>query len=750
VITVSTLIKRVISLIAGVVAILIATLIPMGYFAVSYEYLMGNLEAQADLNARNVTDLIRSNPAMWRYEEVRIMELLERQPSHGEAERRSILDLQGKLIAEYSANPPVSPIISVRHDIHDAGVVVAKIELSRSLKPIIYKTMLIAAGSLLLGGLVLAFLRMLPLRIIERSQNSLEESERKYRALYDSMKEGLALLQVTAGGEGLPASFTVIDVNPAFSLIAGREKNSILGKSGSELLGGALTDIFPEILRLADTSETRTFEIAPSHENRTFNVSVFFPAKGFFAILLEDITQRKVDEKQIEKLAFYDILTGLPNRALLLDRLNQAMARMSRANGKVAVFFIDLDRFKNINDTLGHASGDLLLVEVSQRLFGTLRSSDTIARLGGDEFVMVISCAGEDRNIAYLAQYVLEKLTLPYVFNDRKVYSSASLGIAMYPDDALDAESLLRCADLAMYASKEGGRNNYHFYSNEMNRKAHKRMELEMDLRHALDREQFFLEFQPIVRAKDESIAGAEALVRWLHPEWGRTMPSTFIRIAEESGQILALGNWVLRTACMKVKNWQDAGLPAVRLSVNVSGRQFVQSNFIETVSEILAETGVDPSFIELEMTETSLMENEASTIRTLNKLKEFGFGIAIDDFGAGYSSLGYVKNFPIDRIKIDRSFIKDICNNRNDQAIVEAIIAMANKLHCAVTAEGVELPEQSSFLLQSGCDEIQGFYYYKPLTEGAFVALLRGRCDSSEAQSKQWAYQDQAFPPAI
>jgi diguanylate cyclase (GGDEF)-like protein len=719
-------VSRVIFLIAGIIATLTTILIPAGYFTISYQYLLGNLEAQAELNARAVSDLVRNNPNTWRYEEVRLMELLERHPLQGGSEKRRILDLQGNVIADSETIHPKAPLVSVRHNIHDAGLVVAKIEITRSLAPLIFKTLLVTIAALILGGVVLALLRIFPMRIIEKSRRSLEESEKKYRALYDSMKEGLALLQITNGEDGHPASFTVIDVNPACALIVGQERDAIIGNNCSEFLGGAMTDLFPEILRLAETVESLTFEISLPHEIRIFNVSVFFPAKDLFATLLEDITQRKEDEQQIKKLAFYDNLTGLPNRVLLLDRLNQSLARAIRSKDKVAVLFLDLDRFKIVNDTMGHACGDLLLVQVSQRLSGVLRSSDTLARLGGDEFVIVISCTGEERNVAYVTQQFLEKLTPPYLLDNKEVYSTASIGIAMYPEDALDAETLLRCADLAMYASKEGGRNSYHFYSSEMNRKAHERMELETDLRHALEREEFFLEFQPIIHAEDESITSAEVLVRWLHPERGRTVPATFIQVAEESGLIIPLGNWVLRTACMKVINWRDAGHPEVRLSVNVSGRQFAQRNFTDEVFEILTETGVDPRLIELEMTETCLMENEASTTRTLNKLKEFGFGIAIDDFGAGYSSLGYVKNFPIDRIKIDRSFIKDVCNNKNDQAIVEAIIAMAHKLQCAVTAEGIELPEQAAFLRDNGCDEIQGYHYHKPLSEEVFVALLQ------------------------
>ena len=558
------------------------------------------------------------------------------------------------------------------------------------------------------------------------AERVVRESEKKYSSLFTSMSEGMALHTIRYDADGTPVSFSVVDINPAGEMLLGMEKRDVIGLDCSGFLDGALGKYFPIILRMAQSDESLSFEMSLDDGTRIFNVAVFYPETGMFATLFEDITERKRSDEKIQQLAYYDNLTGLPNRALLLDRCTQALARAARDMGHVAILFLDLDHFKVINDTLGHAHGDLLLVQAAQRLRESIRSSDTIARLGGDEFVILISSIGEEINAALTARQLLQKFKSPFVIANREIFTSVSIGISMFPEDGLDNQTLLRCADMAMYAAKQSGRNCYNFFSEEMNRKAHDRMQMETYLRRALEQEQFYLEFQPIVSAGNKMLAGAEVLIRWLHPELGLVVPDTFIPVAEQSGLIIPLGDWVLRTACNKMRAWHAAGLPPVKLSVNVSGRQFSQRNYADTVSDILQETGIDARFLELEMTETSLMEDIDSTRRTLQKLKEFNVGIVIDDFGAGYSSLGYLKNFPIDSIKIDRSFIRDLGSNANDRAIVEAIIAMAKKLGLKVVAEGVETSGQYSFLTDGGCDEIQGFYCHQPLPEETFVQLLR------------------------
>lgn len=710
---------------AGAIAVAISVLVPAAYFLVSYQYMLGSLDTEAEISAKTIGVQVMANPRMWRYEETRLMGLLERRSRDGIPEARRILDSDQNIIVE-SADPLKPPVISRRHDIYDAGSTVAQIEISRSLVTLLLETAFVAAVALLLGGGIFIVLRTLPLRAVQMAHQSLEESEAKYRSLFESMKEGMALHRIIFNTEGSPASFEIVDINTSCEAMLGIEKKGVVGRNGAEFLDGAVMNYFTEIMHAIDKGESFAFELPMPENNRYFDVSVFSPDKELFATLFEDVTERKKTDEQIRKLAYYDNLTGLPNRALFLDRLDQALAGATRNNDKVALLFIDLDGFKDINDTMGHAQGDLFLKMVSQRLKECVRRSDTLSRLGGDEFVVLISYAGEERNVAHLAQHLLDTISPSYEMAGREVYATASIGISIFPDNGQDAGTLLKCADMAMYAAKEAGRNGYNFYLQEMNLKAHQRMELETNLRHALEREEFFLEFQPILNASQNCLVGAEVLVRWQHPDLGRIMPGTFIPVAENCGLVIPLGEWVLRETCKKMNEWRNAGLPPIKLSVNISGRQFEQRNFINVVQGILAESGVDARSLQLELTETSLMRNSDSTVNALHKLKELDLRIVVDDFGTGYSSLSYLKNFPIDRIKIDISFVKDICINPNDRSIVEAIIAMANKLNLNIVAEGVETPDQRDLLLNLGCHEMQGFLFHRPLPEDKFVQLLR------------------------
>lgn len=719
-------ISRMTTMLAGLMAIAITITVPAGYFAVSYQYVLGSLDAQAGTSAESISRLVMSNPTMWIYEKERLSELLDRHPHDRMHQVKRIHDLSGTIVAESQNSVKIkTPMVTRRQPVYDATSVVATIEVARSLAPLLWKTAIVSFLSMLAGLLVFSILRILPLRAVKRAYHSLEESERKCRSLYETMNEGVALLRINYDDYGVPSTFCIEDVNHACQELLNLSQEALVGKDGTEIFGARVADYFPEILRAASTGEAFSFDIERPQQNQLLHVAVFFPKPGTFAFLLEDVTQRKVTEEQIRRLAYYDSLTGLPNRSLLLDRLNQAVTKAMREQSKVALLFLDLDRFKVINDTLGHAQGDQLLVQVSKRLRQVLRSSDTLARIGGDEFVIIISYQLQDINIAHLAQHLIDSITAAYEINGRDVYTSASIGIAVFPEDGADCDSLLRCADMAMYAAKDGGRRSFHFYSEEMNRKAHARLELETNLRHALEKDEFFLEYQPIINASNGEFIGAEALLRW-ESATGRIMPDMFIPVAEESGFILPLGEWVLRTACRKIKEWREAGLPDFRISVNVSGRQFCQHNFTETVCAIIKETGVDPSCLALEMTETSLMVDAKATAETLTKLKELNISIVVDDFGAGYSSLGYLKNFPIDRIKIDRSFIRDLGRHSSDSAIVEAIIAMASRLNLQVVAEGVESSAQLDFLKEQGCHEIQGFYFHCPLSEEHFVTLLQ------------------------
>lgn len=427
--------------------------------------------------------------------------------------------------------------------------------------------------------------------------------------------------------------------------------------------------------------------------------------------------ERKHAESEIKKLAYYDTLTGLPNRVLFTDRLRQAIVLADRDHRGVALMFLDLDHFKKINDSLGHAYGDRLLKITADRIQSCLRSSDTVARLGGDEFVVVLPLVSGAEDVPKVAGKILDALKKPVHFDEHDIYTSVSIGIALFPTDAETVEELLKSADIAMYQAKERGRNNFQFFSRDMNELALSRQRIESSLRQAMERQEFYLEYQPQFDIGLRAIVGVEALVRWQHPLQGRIAPTDFIPIAEETGLIIPIGEWILRTACRQARLWHDIGYNWLRVAVNISARQFKQSNFVSLVRDILAETGMNPQYLELELTESTIMERADRNILALQELKELGIKLAIDDFGTGYSSLSYLKHFPIDRLKIDRTFVHDINNDSDDAAIAEAIIVMAHSLKLNVVAEGVEQEEQLDFLHSRKCDELQGFLMSHPLS---------------------------------
>ena len=441
---------------------------------------------------------------------------------------------------------------------------------------------------------------------------------------------------------------------------------------------------------------------------------------------LLDITARIRAESEIQHLINYDTLTGLPNRSLLHDRLRQAIAKASQDKHHVWVLCLDLDRFKGINDTLGHHAGDKLLQEVAKRLAACVRESDTLARLGGDEFVVLLNGIVNEKGATIVAKKILGLISEPIYIDEHELYITASIGIAAYPMDGEDGHILLKHADLAMYKAKEQDRNNFYFFSHDLNIKVMERMMLENSMRRALERNEFFLFYQPQVDARTGRIMGAESLLRWNHPDMGLLTPEKFIYLAEETGFIVQLGEWVLLTACRQNKEWQKLGLAPVRVSVNLSGKQFGQQRLDEMISAILMETGLDPRWLELEITESAIMKNAEKNITILRKLKDMGIALAIDDFGTGYSSLSYLKHFPLTRLKIDRSFVRDITINPDDAAIAEIIIAMAQALKLSVIAEGVETRAQMEFLSFHNCVEMQGYLFSRPVSADKFADLLK------------------------
>jgi len=456
---------------------------------------------------------------------------------------------------------------------------------------------------------------------------------------------------------------------------------------------------------------------------------------------MNDSLVRSVDEHtRLEALlqhqASHDTLTGLPNRALLQDRLKQAIASATRSPSPIWIIFVDLDRFKLVNDSLGHKAGDAMLKQVATRLQSAVRESDTVARLGGDEFVLILPerVDGSGSLSAAVVQRILDALARPIIVEGHEFVTTCSMGIAVYPDDGADGETLMTRADIAMYSAKEAGRNNFRFYAPAMDERLLERLRLEGELRHALERNEFELHYQPQVDLRTGRIVGMESLLRWNHPELGMIPPGKFISLAEETGLIVPIGAWVIRTACAQTQAWQRAGLGRLRVAVNLSARQFAQKNLAGSIMNILDETGLAAEDLEIELTESLVMTDVERAIGVLRDLKEIGVQLSIDDFGTGYSSLSYLKRFPIHVLKIDQSFVRDIAAGADDAAIVALIISLAHSLKLNVIAEGVETPEQLAYLNQHDCDEMQGYLFSKPLPAVAFEKLLRnGNCLSAE-----------------
>jgi diguanylate cyclase (GGDEF)-like protein len=446
------------------------------------------------------------------------------------------------------------------------------------------------------------------------------------------------------------------------------------------------------------------------------------------AVSFTDITERRNFEEKLTYLAQNDTLTGLPNRALLLDRLGQAIARAMRHGTPVGVMLIDLDRFKEINDSLGHSAGDLVLKEVALRIRGALRDSDTIARLGGDEFCVVLEdFEGRDK-VAITAAKLRQALEEPVVTEGREMLAAASIGLAVYPEDGQSIEDLIKHADIAMYDAKRDGGNAYRFYDRELHAQPADRVGLGTALRRAAERHELVVHYQPQLSIDSGRPIGVEALLRWRHPELGMLSPGQFIHLAEETGAIVSIGEWVLKTACAEARAWQQAGLPHLNLAVNLSARQFRDSQLAGKVAATLAATGLSPQFLELEITESVIMGDTGHTINALTQLTDLGVRVSIDDFGTGYSSLAYLKRFPVHKLKIDRSFVRDVQTDRDDAAIVQAIITLAKTLDLGVLAEGVESAEQLAFLENLGCDQYQGFHFTPALPATELLELLRAK----------------------
>lgn len=730
-------IRRRTTFIALIVSAMLTVVPPAMYYVMSFSHMKGMLDAEGEINARVVGALVVANPQMWEFEELRLKELLGQRSKPDVKEVRRILNLKREVIAE-NGEALQRPLYSVSFPVYDAGHKVALLEVSRSLLPLLVRTLLFLLGGALVGAYAFFRLRTVPLRALDEAYKVLKQSEEKYRSVYESLNEGLALYRASRREDG-SADLVLTDVNPAAITVFGFRRDDI-GSWITELLDGLFVDSAELIFSALQARGEVTLELEQNTTGRIFALTAFPMGYGMVATLLEDVTEKKRTAEQLERLAYYDSLTGLLNRRMLLDRMEQTIGMAQREGLKVATLFMDLNGFKVINDTLGHKAGDQVLIEVAKRLQHSVRKRDTLARLGGDEFVVVATFEKDD-NASSIAKNLIGCITPAYEVCDREVYVGASVGISIFPDDGDVPETLLKNADIAMYNAKSKGSGDFCFYSAQLNERLHERMQLEFRLRRALEREEFFLEYQPILDRKTGRINAVEALLRWNDPEMGRVMPDSFIPLAEDTGVILPLGEWVLRTACAKVRQWQDAGVMPVRMAVNISGKQFTQGDLSKTVEEALQQSGVHPSWLELELTETCLIHNVEETVKKLFRLKGLNVSLAIDDFGTGYSSLQYLKNFPIDHLKIDRGFIHKLCDLPDDRAIVDAIIGIAKAMELHVIAEGVETREQAEYLAGRGCDEFQGYYFYRPLSEEKLLEVLAGKAAAGAAPGEEGSW---------
>ncbi|MEX5746686.1 EAL domain-containing protein [Massilia sp. X63] len=559
-----------------------------------------------------------------------------------------------------------------------------------------------------------------------KARMRLQESEEFFRLTFNQAAVGIALL----GADG-----RVLRTNSKMSQILGYSEIELLQRFFQQLTCG---DDLPEELALI--ARLKAGQISDYQREKrlirrdgtrvwvSVNVSSMRDVNGNqrFICVIKDIQRQKQAEEALLRMANHDALTGLPNRVLMQDRLGQAIMHAHRGGRQVAVMFIDLDRFKHVNDSLGHDAGDALIVEIARRLSGSLRESDTVARQGGDEFVVVLPDLASQDDAAKVARKLLDNLFQPMLLCGHEVFPSGSIGIAMYPRDGEDSATLLKNADSAMYGSKGQGGNHYSFYTAEMGEHAALHLRMEGALQRALQRDEFLLVYQPVVDIGSGTVSGVEALLRWQPLDRPMVSPAEFIPLAEETGLIVPIGDWVLATAMRQQVAWRDAGLSPMRISVNLSARQFLGQDVAQRVSALLEETGCDPASLTLEITESVLMENPAAAADTMGRLAAMGVQLAIDDFGTGYSSLASLKRFPIHSLKIDRSFVMDLTQDADDAAIVNAVIALAHSMKLNVIAEGVETSEQLAFLQQHGCDQMQGYCFSRPVAPQGIEALLR------------------------
>ena len=722
---------RNISWMAASIAIVVALSGPIGYFWLSYQSELKALAIEARLYAAFVTQ-VASTSEHWRQEAGSLVDANLTDTKMPEARR--IDDLNGHTVGR-GGSAVDEPTVTGRAEIRDRAGAVGEVVVTRSMRPALLHTLLVMLLSAGTGGAIFATLRLLPLRSLRRTLDALKqeeaharaEIEERLRIVFEHSIEGIVTL--------LPDG-TLLSCNPAANQIFAAPPEALVGRNLADLIAPACEQdaALPFTVGHSDTLTGQRLNGETFPAEITVSETHFTGTRQMIAIV-RDITERKNTQDRLAYMASYDSLTGLPNRILFRDRLGLAMERAKRTGRPLALMFLDLDRFKVVNDSLGHEVGDLLLRHVADTLGRSVRGFDsvarwtedgsvTVSRLGGDEFTVIVESIGSADDAAAIARRILKALVEPFITGNNEIYISASLGISLYPNDDIDLDGLVRHTDMAMYRSKALGRNTYSFYSDDMNTEVAARLTLEACLRHALERNEFELHYQPKADLCTGAITGVEALLRWRCPDRGMVPPDRFIGALEDTGLIVPVGAWVIRTACAELAAWQRRGLQPLTMAVNLSARQFRDQGLPALIADTLRETGLPAQHLELELTESLLMK-DSEVNGPLASFANMGVRVAIDDFGTGHSSLSYLKRFSVDTLKIDRSFVRDTPGDAGDCALATAIVALGHALQLKVVAEGVETPEQATFLRMLGCNEMQGYLLSRPLPAEALVDWL-------------------------
>jgi diguanylate cyclase (GGDEF)-like protein/PAS domain S-box-containing protein len=710
---------RLISRIALALSLAVGLGLPVLFLVEEFEEFQDDLQADADAVARAASRVVSEQPGQWK---ALAPAVLGRSDFRHLANRR-LVDGDGRILGS-NGEAPARPTYTASAPVVDAGRPVAQAVVERSLLDLGDDVGIAALLGLVLGVALYAAARTWPLRILRRTLRELEVAGRAFENTADCVVI-------------YDAAWRIASVNQAFVRTTGYAADEIVGTTPETLRSKEQGEDFYAAIR-REVLEKGTWR---GEMMRRKKDGELFPALGTMSAVLDehgeilhfvsvfnDVSSFREYERRLEHLAHYDPLTGLPNRVLFLTKLSDALIRARRHRKFLAVLFVDLDQFKTVNDSLGHHAGDELLRAIAKRLVACVRASDAIARQGGDEFTIIMEDLGRTEDAGKVAEKLLEALAQPVQVGAHELTVSGSIGISCYPQDGEDGETLLKNADAAMYQAKDKGRNNYQFFSADIHARAHEILVMKNNLRLALQRGEFTLHYQPRYHLGSGAITGVEALVRWQHPELGMIAPGKFIGLAEDTGMIVQLGEWVLQTACAQMKRWQALAPQRMRMAVNVSPRQFRTPDLAQRIASILRAAQLPGSLLEIEITEGVLMQDQQTSENTLHELKSMGICVAIDDFGSGYSSLSYLKRFPVDYLKIDRVFVAHIQDSAADVAIVQAVIALARGLGLVTIAEGVELEEQRKVLVLLGCAEGQGFLFSRPRPAAELEPLLAAR----------------------